>query len=584
MKPEPGNTYGPFILVDRIARSNALQVYRAKHIHGNVGENSPAQCLDGEKIQATLYILSCTEGRLELDPDEFLKRMNKALKQSHPMIMPVVAAGRVEQTVYTATRFVKYFTLSDIIPSLRGRGLPPPLAAWLIAETSEALAILQEFVGTKESPSRDALYIAPSDVYLDRSGRVLLDRLDLTAALSATWKGSHAVLKDKFGYMSPEQIDGRPSTHKSDLFICGIMLHELLTGKALFAHKSKARTIMSIKETKVVPPSEISPWIEDRLDDIVLMALAKSPDDRPSNIRKWAESLRNYLKTRHPDFNPESARELFIRGPAAFSAQPSGGLKIKEERQPVRAAEKEKVPQAAGRGPLQNGKEGSREAGATLERFSPRIQQNTVLAEAFEDTASQPTRTAAAVPGGQGGPDYTVANVTSKIGIKSAAEKRRNGKPGRYDFLLALIAFALAFSGAAFLLFSGSDDASAPTVEEGLEGHSSNDPALSRAIYPEKPLVEINGLTVNLVRYHIASGEMPDKHTLEIHLEAEKGEKLDFKPQEALLNIKGDAPRSPLFWSNGENTSVTAETREKRSFILGFDLPAPPKSWRLILR
>ncbi len=551
MKPEPIGTYGPFILIEQIAQSDALKVYRAesdKRIREEIfAAKRDPECIDAE---VKLYILSCKDGRLDLDPDEFLKKTANALKQDHPLINRVVATGRIEETVYAATRYIDGPALSHIIPSLQGSGLPPPLAAWIIAEASEALAILQEFVGKKESPSKDAMYIAPSDVYLDQCGGIILDRLDMTAALSVAWKGSRSLLKDKFGYMSPEQIDGRPATHKSDLFICGIMLHELLTGRPLFAHKSKSRTIMSIKETRVSPPSEVSPWIEEKLDNIVLSALAKSPDDRPSNIRKWAESLKEYVKNRHPGFGPESAIKLLVRKPE--DAGQSAG-----ERKETRAA------------------------GLTREKFGPEFKQNTVLAEAFDDASSQPTRTAVAAPGRENLSKSPCANATRKVKRTQRLFPNKN----RYDIGIALVAGLLTIAGATLLFFSGS------RAKTGAESADSKQTALpsgpATALDPDNPSGNTNDLAVGLVRYGTFSGKNPEKYTLEIHLEAENtsDKSLEFNPGEIVLKLTDHDPRAPLFWSSDKKGSLVLNPSENRRFVLGFHLSSPPgdNSWRIVI-
>ena len=95
------------------------------------------------------------------------------------------------------------------------------------------------------------------------------------------------------GYMSPEQAQGRPVDHRSDIFSFGCLLYEAATGQRAFESESTIDTLHKIVHTPVSLVKEVNPSAPADLTRIVRRCLAKDPDDRYQSIREAAIELRD---------------------------------------------------------------------------------------------------------------------------------------------------------------------------------------------------------------------------------------------------------------------------------------------------
>jgi serine/threonine protein kinase len=81
-------------------------------------------------------------------------------------------------------------------------------------------------------------------------------------------------------YMSPEQLEGKETDARSDLFSFGTVLYEMLTGNHAFDGKSQASVIAAILEREPKPISAFQPMAPPALDRLIRTCLAKDPEER----------------------------------------------------------------------------------------------------------------------------------------------------------------------------------------------------------------------------------------------------------------------------------------------------------------
>ena len=81
-------------------------------------------------------------------------------------------------------------------------------------------------------------------------------------------------------YMSPEQVEGRDTDHRSDLFSFGAVVYEMVTGRPAFEGSSPASTMAAILEREPPPMTTLQQLTPPMLDHIVRRCLAKQPDER----------------------------------------------------------------------------------------------------------------------------------------------------------------------------------------------------------------------------------------------------------------------------------------------------------------
>ncbi len=88
------------------------------------------------------------------------------------------------------------------------------------------------------------------------------------------------VVMGTVGYMSPEQVRGHATDHRSDIFSFGAILHEMITGRRAFQHETMAETMAAILKEEPEELTESSPNINPSLERIVRRCLEKKPERR----------------------------------------------------------------------------------------------------------------------------------------------------------------------------------------------------------------------------------------------------------------------------------------------------------------
>ncbi len=95
--------------------------------------------------------------------------------------------------------------------------------------------------------------------------------------------------------MSPEQAQGEPLDHRSDVFGLGTVFYELLTNTRLFKRESEMATLKAVVGAKIIPPSEVVPGIPKALDAVVLKALARNRDERFATAGDMQLAIEDFL-------------------------------------------------------------------------------------------------------------------------------------------------------------------------------------------------------------------------------------------------------------------------------------------------
>lgn len=206
------------------------------------------------------------------------------LALQHPGIAEIYEHGETAGMPYIAMELVEGPTLADL---LRHGGVGGPAAVAIAHDVALALGHAHRH-GTVH---RD---LKPSNVIVSSSGVVKLVDFGLAKQIAmpepaedeATvyeWSGVHTAAGAVLGtpaYMSPEQARARPIDARADVFSLGALLHELVTGVAIFRRASPAATIGAILASQAPRLDKIDPRIPGWLADLVERALAKSPEER----------------------------------------------------------------------------------------------------------------------------------------------------------------------------------------------------------------------------------------------------------------------------------------------------------------
>lgn len=129
------------------------------------------------------------------------------------------------------------------------------------------------------------------------------------------------------GYMSPEQVQGLETDHRSDIFSLGVVLYELFTGQLPFKGIHETAMAYEIVNVDPVPMSVVKPEIDPELDSVVLECLAKDPAERYQSMAEVAKDLRRYKRASSKQHVSRVTAALPMpvqAGAVPLSGQPSG--------------------------------------------------------------------------------------------------------------------------------------------------------------------------------------------------------------------------------------------------------------------
>jgi eukaryotic-like serine/threonine-protein kinase len=204
--------------------------------------------------------------------DRFESEAMAVAKLNHPNIVHVYAMGRIDQVHYIAMEYVEGTNLRDY---LRKKGaVELPLALSIMKQTAQAIGA----AGEAGLIHRD---VKPENLLMTRRGRVKVADFglcrDLRDDLNLTQPG---VTMGTPLYMSPEQAQGHPLDHRSDLYSMGVTFYYMLAGVPPF-HADSA-VALALKHVREVPRSLLAHRadIPIEIDRLVMKLMAKDPADR----------------------------------------------------------------------------------------------------------------------------------------------------------------------------------------------------------------------------------------------------------------------------------------------------------------
>ncbi|MBI3186133.1 MAG: serine/threonine protein kinase [Myxococcales bacterium] len=278
---------GRYELVHLLGQGGMGEVYLAK-ISGAAGFEKP--CIVKTILPAHLS-----------DP-QFLDRFRHEAKTLvhlvHSNIAQVYELAEVDQTTFMALEYVPGVDLGQIQSQARRRELmlPLPFVLFLGQKMAEGLA----YAHRKTGPDGTALGIvhrdvSPQNVMVSYEGEVKV--IDFGLAKSAV-RSKHTLpstVMGKLGYMSPEQARAEPVDHRSDIYSCGVVIWELLSGKQLIPPGTMGEMMAAMANPRPAPLHLIRPDVDESLDRVVRKALLPDRNQRYQRADELARALAEAL-------------------------------------------------------------------------------------------------------------------------------------------------------------------------------------------------------------------------------------------------------------------------------------------------
>ncbi|MEU5216153.1 Stk1 family PASTA domain-containing Ser/Thr kinase [Streptomyces sp. NPDC020807] len=203
--------------------------------------------------------------------ERFIREAKSVARLAHPNVVGVFDQGAEGAYVYLAMEYVAGCTLRDV---LRERGALAPRAALDILEPVLAALGAAHRAGFVH---RD---MKPENVLIGDDGRVKVADFGLVRAVGSATATTGSVL-GTVSYLAPEQIEHGTADTRADVYACGVVLYEMLTGAKPHDGDTPAQVLYRHLHTDVPAPSAAVPGLALELDELVAAATARNPEVRP---------------------------------------------------------------------------------------------------------------------------------------------------------------------------------------------------------------------------------------------------------------------------------------------------------------
>ena len=312
MTSEPRVLSGRYRVDDLIGRGGMATVYRGYDL--TLGRAVAVKLLKRELADDAAFR---TRFRLEAQA---------ASRMAHPTIVRVFDAGEdVETGLDGNDRPVPYIVMELV----QGRLLKDVIAEGPVP-TDDALRYVDGILEALEYSHRAGVVhrdIKPGNVMITEAGRVKVMDFGIARAVSdsSSTVAETTAIVGTAAYFSPEQAKGEQVDARIDLYSAGIVLFELLTGRAPFRGDTPvAVAYQHVSETPPAP-SSINPAVTPALDAVVARALSKDRYERFQGAAEFRDDLRDAAAGRLPDHRPIDELTTSL-----FAARSQGGVNDSE--------------------------------------------------------------------------------------------------------------------------------------------------------------------------------------------------------------------------------------------------------------
>ncbi|WP_051494677.1 Stk1 family PASTA domain-containing Ser/Thr kinase [Nocardia nova] len=230
---------------------------------------------------------------------EFEARSVARLK--HPSLVAVYDQGIDGEYPFLIMELVEGGTLREL---LRERGPMPPHAARAVAEP------VLRAIGVAHAAGLVHRDVKPENVLISDAGEVKIADFGLVRAVAASNMTSASVILGTAAYLSPEQVTSGSADARSDVYSFGILIFEMLTGRAPFTGDTALSIAYQRVEKDVPSPSEFIEGVPPEFDELVARATAREPAHRFADATEMAAELQRLATVLHlPDYRVPAPRE-----------------------------------------------------------------------------------------------------------------------------------------------------------------------------------------------------------------------------------------------------------------------------------
>ncbi len=227
--------------------------------------------------------------------ERFRREAQSAANLNHPNIVAVHDWGKFEGTYFIAMEYIQGRTLADICRN--GRQLDATQAAEIASEVAAALG----FAHDAGLAHRD---IKPANILIGSTGIVKVADFGIARAMNSATESNLTQVGSVMGtasYFSPEQAQGGQPDPRSDLYSLGIVMYEMVAGRAPFSGENPVAIAYKQVHDTAAPIATHNPNVSPAYEAIVAKLMAKDPDARYATAQGLRDDLKRFRNGQVPE-------------------------------------------------------------------------------------------------------------------------------------------------------------------------------------------------------------------------------------------------------------------------------------------
>nr|WP_274635802.1 Stk1 family PASTA domain-containing Ser/Thr kinase [Microbacterium bovistercoris] len=235
----------------------------------------------------------------------FIQEARAAARLADPHVVNVFDQGQEGEMAYMVMEYLPGITLRELLREQRRLTVPQTVTIMDAVLSGLAAAHRAGIV------HRD---VKPENVLLAEDGRIKIGDFGLARATTAN-TASGQLLLGTIAYLAPELVTRGTADARSDIYALGIMLYEMLTGEQPYKGEQPMQIAFQHATDSVPRPSAKNPGVPEPLDELVLWATEKVPDERPVDADEMLRRLREIEQ--QLGIAPQVQRTLAVSGAVA---------------------------------------------------------------------------------------------------------------------------------------------------------------------------------------------------------------------------------------------------------------------------
>ena len=296
-----------FQLIKRIARGGMAEIFLGRAVDSK----------DPSRIVAIKRILphyAQDEEFLQMFRDEaaICKRL------THTNIVQVFSFEEMDESFALVMEFVNGSDLRSILSACekQKRRISIPMSIHISAAIARGLHYAHTKVDDTTGQPLGIVHrdVSPQNILVSYEGEVKITDFGIADAKNKQTETKPGIVKGKYSYMSPEQVNAEVPDHRSDVFSLAIVLWEALSMRRLFASDNEIETIRLVQNCRIpYRLRDVNPEIHPDLEAVVEKGLCKDRRKRYQSAGDLERDLQHHLQAHYPSFTPSELGSFLTR-------------------------------------------------------------------------------------------------------------------------------------------------------------------------------------------------------------------------------------------------------------------------------